>query len=76
MEYKLTKEITALADDELKDNSIREELISSINFDRILEFHYEVQLIVSKILRNSYIKHPVPFQLRKKLLQELKAGQS
>jgi chromosome condensin MukBEF ATPase and DNA-binding subunit MukB len=73
-DYTLGKVITALADNEIKDHDLRQQVINRINNDRKLAFYYDVQLLISKNLKISIIKHPVPFSLREKLLKELESS--
>lgn len=60
------RQITALVDGELPPEEVMEvkEMIES---DKGLTFYYEVQLIISKSLKTALIKHPVSFNLHKKL---------
>jgi hypothetical protein len=72
-EYQLIKGITALADDEIKDAALRDQISAKIKDEKKYSFYYEVQLIVRKSLRKGIIKHPVPFKLRKKLVKILES---
>jgi hypothetical protein len=69
--YTVIKRITALADNQLKDQALAQELNSEINSNQRIRFYYEVQLLISRYLRRTVIMHPVPFDLRRKLIQVL-----
>jgi hypothetical protein len=73
--YNIIKGITALADEEIKDEEYSLEINRQLDSSPVNRFYFEVQTIISKQLKRALIKHPVPFDLRKKLLQLLSSAQ-
>lgn len=75
--YELKKGLTSLADNEVADKILKEELLSAISGDKRNGFEYEVQKLISANLKDNIIKHPVPYKLNKKLnkiLSQSKGG--
>jgi hypothetical protein len=73
-EFYMTKAITELADGEIKDAVLREELKAKINNDRDLSFQFQVQSIISRTLKDSLIKRPVSYSFRRKLIELIDTG--
>lgn len=66
-EYQLISGLTRLADNELADENLRDEIILEMSKDPALEKKYKVQVIISKNLKEFIVKYPVPPALHKKL---------
>ncbi len=65
--YNIRKGLTALADNEVEDAVLKNELLGLISGDKRKSFEYEVQKQISANLRENIIKHPLPYKLNKKL---------
>lgn len=70
-DYQIQAAITKLADNELQDEEVRDKIISLVSLSPELSFCLDVQVLVSKNLKESIIKYPVPHDLQKKLLNIL-----
>jgi hypothetical protein len=67
MDENILKNITALADDEIKDIKMSDKLNELISSDKNIFFMYELLVSIRKNLKERILKHPAPYSLRQKL---------
>lgn len=76
MEPDMNKElITAFIDNEMRDDSLKEEIRHLIDTDKEYWFEYQVQLLVKRIAKEKYKKSSAPGHLKIRILNQIALDQ-
>lgn len=63
--------ITALVDGEIKDESLRDDILRTIQSDKSFAIDYKVQLLVKNLVREKVKIYPTPDFIRQKILKSI-----